>query len=162
MELADKAHAPNGLPFAGAAFVLQSAATGKFIVAQRDTSVLEATAPSIDSTCRFQFLKLPTGEFQIFSIHFQSFASAKEEGWRLFASVDDDTWSKFSVVYDNATGLFTMASTQPIAANSRFVSVVDKEKHLRVCEQVPRQGWSYFRPIAVTGQPVTNVGEYIP
>lgn len=161
MEIETKTNVPTDFPYAGKVFVFQNIAEGKFVTASGNRA-LTASGSSIDKFCLFQFVALPTNEVKIFSIGNQSFVSAIGAGWPLFAEVEDDSWSRFTIDYIRKIGAFTIKSTQPLSANSSYISVADAGKKLRVCEATPREKWSYFQPFIPTGVPATNLDQFMP
>jgi len=160
MELENKANVPTGFPYAGKVFIFQNLAQGQFVTI--NGKALTATGSAIDKFCLFQFVALPTNEVKIFSIGKQSFVSAIGAGWPLLAAVEDDSWSRFTIDYISSIGAFTIKSTQPIAANSAYVSAADASKNLKICEATPREGWSYFQPFLPTGVPATKLDQFMP
>lgn len=162
MEIEKRNFAPPGFPFAGKVFVIESLAEGRFVSATSPSAEVTALAGQITQECHFQVIRLPSGEVKLFSNYVKSFLSGVGAGWVLHAEVGDETWSRFKLDYDSSLGAFTLQSTQEIAKNGSYVSVVSSKKHLRIAEATPRDRWSYFRPYTLEGVPALNLDEWIP
>lgn len=143
----------------GPTVVLQCTANGKFVQAYPKSRDLVADSTDITRFCHFKLLKLPTGQFKIFSTAYSTFVSAQglseDEGYlQLRAGVEDEQWSRFHIIYDESAGVLHLKTA--VAFKAPFVTAWGKERRLFVSEIAPT-AWSYFMPYRIDARSLADL-----